>query len=139
MAVGTNQGVAGLAPRPFTLDEETGSLFIPGARQDGALISPPQPHWDANSPPSAAVDMLLSLLVASSGLLLQPTTPTVRTRGAFMTTQQVAAKAAAAASTCSSLSGGRSSVEAQRACLPTLFVHFFRDLAGQWRVCVCGL
>ena len=25
MAVGTNQGVAGLAPRPFTLGEETGS------------------------------------------------------------------------------------------------------------------
>ena len=85
--------------------------------------------------------MLLSLLIASSGLLLQPTTPTVRTRGAFMTTQQVAAKAAAAASTAApprASSGGRF-LEAQRACLPTLFVHFFRGLARQWRVCVCGL
>ena len=36
MAVGTNQGVAGLAPRPFTLGEETGShhafMFIAPAR-----------------------------------------------------------------------------------------------------------
>ena len=28
MAVGTHQGVAGLAPRPFTLEEETGSHHV---------------------------------------------------------------------------------------------------------------
>ena len=39
MAVGTYQGVAGLAPRPFTLGEETGSHLRP---------SPPSP------PPSVA-------------------------------------------------------------------------------------
>ena len=36
MAVGMDQGVAGLAPRPFTLEEETGShhvfMFIAPAR-----------------------------------------------------------------------------------------------------------
>ena len=39
IAVGTHQGVAGLAPRPFTLGEETGSHLRP---------SPPSP------PPSVA-------------------------------------------------------------------------------------
>ena len=42
MAVGTNQGVAGLAPRPFTLGEETGShhvfMFIAPARSSHALF-----------------------------------------------------------------------------------------------------
>ena len=56
MAIGTHQGVAGLAPRPFTLEEETGShhvflvfmlfMFI---RQDGApdhFIFSPAPRQD---------------------------------------------------------------------------------------------
>ena len=49
-AVGTPQRVAGLAPRPFTLGEETGSQCLhdrpPHARQHGAFGWPP---WVARS------------------------------------------------------------------------------------------
>ena len=58
MAVGMDQGVAGLAPRPFTLEEETGShhvfmyvfMLFMFFRQDGApdhfIFSPPAPRQD---------------------------------------------------------------------------------------------